>query len=163
MELATPHDFEFELGAVLRCKITGFEGVLVTRTQWLANCNTYSLKPQTLKDGLPQDSKNFDEPMLELVKGDEFNLGDFGEFEFELGSVLKDKVTGFKGVVTARSQFISDCNNYCLKPQELKDGIPIDVKWFDEPLLAVVKSGSFEVPPDPTGGPERDVPTSPLG
>jgi heat shock protein HspQ len=61
-------NFKYELGDVLRDKITGFEGVVVARTQWLSNCNVYSLQSQVLHEGKPQDRQAFDEPQLELVK-----------------------------------------------------------------------------------------------
>lgn len=60
-------EFKFDLGDKVRDKITNFEGVLIGRHQWLNNCNTYSVKPTTLKDGAPQDSCSFDEPQLDLV------------------------------------------------------------------------------------------------
>lgn len=62
--------FMFELGSRVRDKITGYEGIIICRAQWLNNCNTYSVKRTELKDGLPQDSVSFDEPQLELVEED---------------------------------------------------------------------------------------------
>jgi hypothetical protein len=61
-------DFVFQLGSQVRDTLTGFEGVVVCRAQWLNNCNTYSVKPRKLKDGIPQESHSFDEPQLELVE-----------------------------------------------------------------------------------------------
>lgn len=64
-----PNDFKFNLGDVLRCSINGFEGVCVSRSQWLANCNTYGIQPRDLDDkGMPKESKHFDEPLLALVE-----------------------------------------------------------------------------------------------
>jgi hypothetical protein len=58
-------DFKFKLGHVVRDQITGFEGVIVCRSQWLTNCNTYGVKPQKLKDdGTPMSTEHFDEPNL---------------------------------------------------------------------------------------------------
>ena len=146
-DLATPHDFRFDIGSTLKCKITGFEGVLVARTQWIANCNTYTLRPKTLnKDGEIQDTKGFDEPMLDLEKENPFDLPDQEEFEFELGAVLRDNITGFEGVVTGRSQWVAGGNNtYCLKPQKLKDGMPQKTEWFDEAMLSL-KASTFYSP-----------------
>lgn len=61
-------DFDFNLGDRVRDKITGFEGIVVARTQWFNNCNTYGVQPTALKDGMPQDRVPFDEPQLVLVK-----------------------------------------------------------------------------------------------
>lgn len=61
-------EFKFNLGDKAKDTITGFEGVVTGRHQWLNNCNTYSVQPTVLKDGRPQDNCNFDEPQLELVE-----------------------------------------------------------------------------------------------
>ena len=60
--------FKFSLGSVLEEDITGFTGVVVSRTQWLSNCNTYGLKSKKLKYGIPQDLVYFDEPRLKIVE-----------------------------------------------------------------------------------------------
>ncbi len=63
----TPNDFKFNLGDKVKDQITGFEGVVVCRSQWLNCCNTYTVKPVELKDGVPQEAVYFDEPQLDLV------------------------------------------------------------------------------------------------
>ena len=62
------NEFKFDLGDEVRDTITSYSGVIIGRTQWLTNCNTYLVKSRELKDGKPMDSVNFDEPSLELVK-----------------------------------------------------------------------------------------------
>jgi len=61
--------FKFDLGDKTKDKITGFVGLVVCRTQWLNQCNTYGIRSQTLKDGAPIEPQYFDEPQMELVKG----------------------------------------------------------------------------------------------
>jgi hypothetical protein len=56
-------------------------------------------------------------------------------YKFELGEVLRDKVTGFEGVCVGRSNHISGCDTFGVQPQTLKDGAPQDARWFDEPRL----------------------------
>jgi len=61
-------------------------------------------------------------------------------FGFELGEILKDKITGFKGVVMGRTEYFTDCIHYGLLSQKLSDsGKPIDWQWFDETRLIKVK------------------------
>jgi len=62
-----PIDFKFNLGDILKDRITGFEGVVICRAQWLANCNTYGLQSQKLKEAKPLERQHFDEPNLEPV------------------------------------------------------------------------------------------------
>lgn len=40
-------------------------------------------------------------------------------FTFELGSKVKDLINGFEGVVTARLEFLTGCNQYCVNPSSL--------------------------------------------
>ena len=42
-------NFKYELGVLAKDTITGFEGIIVCRTQWLTNCNVYGLKSRDLK------------------------------------------------------------------------------------------------------------------
>ena len=79
--------------------------------------------------------------------------------KFGLGSKVKDRVTGFKGIVAARTQWLNNCTTYGLRSQKLEAGKPSDLEWFDEPQLKLVKPNIFAHKPD-TGGPNRPVPQS---
>ena len=54
---------------------------------------------------------------------------------FEFGEVLRDKVTGFKGIVMARTEYWTECFHYGLQSQKLKDGKPAPWQWFDETMV----------------------------
>jgi len=83
------------------------------------------------------------------------------EAKFELGEVLKDRITGFKGVAMARTQYFTECDHYGLCPQKLENGKPSDWEWFDDTRLDRVtgskkivlgdrkkpSSGKFPAPP----------------
>lgn len=56
-------------------------------------------------------------------------------FKFKRGEHLSDLITGFVGVVVARSDSITSCNQYCLQPPLDKDGKHVDARWFDEHCL----------------------------
>ena len=79
------------------------------------------------------------------------------EFKFDLGTEVKDIFTGFTGLIVCRSQWIHNCNTYGVKPKELKDGVPQDNQFFDEPQLKVVKKKVVR-PRRNTGGPCSPVP-----
>ena len=61
-------NFKFDLGDKLVDTVTGFEGIVTSRTQWIHNCNVYGLQSAELKDGKPRDREHFDEPQLKVVK-----------------------------------------------------------------------------------------------
>lgn len=58
--------FKFELGAILRDVVTGFEGVVMVRSQYFTGCAHYGLERQKLtKDGQPDANYTyFDETRL---------------------------------------------------------------------------------------------------
>lgn len=56
------------LGSVMRDKITGFEGAVTARTEWLTGCATVELQPRVDKDGKVPKSEWFDENRLETVE-----------------------------------------------------------------------------------------------
>lgn len=84
-------------------------------------------------------------------------------FKFGFGTMLKDKITGYKGIVTARTEYFTGCRHYGLLRVGLteKGGVP-DSEWFDESRLEQVgtrvitlprsvtdpPSGRFENPPE---------------
>jgi len=90
-------------------------------------------------------------------KNDNFETNQSPNFKFDLGSILEDKITGFKGVVMYRTQWIHNCNVYGLKTQILKDGAPQDIQAFDEPQLSLVEENVYERN-NKTGGPTKQMP-----
>ena len=75
-----------------------------------------------------------------------------------LGDKAKDKVTGFTGIVTARTVFLNGCVRCGVQSDKLKDGLPTDIQWFDEPQLILVKANAVETGPRDTGGPMNCMP-----
>lgn len=67
MNIEDPQPFVFALGEEVKDKITGVTGIVTAQTHWLTGCNTVTIKPRALKDGVPQDNMSFDEPWLERV------------------------------------------------------------------------------------------------
>lgn len=59
------------------------------------------------------------------------------EFKYELGYEATDVVTGFKGTISGRVQYITGCNQYQLSTKS-KNG-DFHTCWFDEHRLKVGK------------------------
>ena len=55
------------------------------------------------------------------------------EWKFDLGEEVKDVVTGFKGVIIVRSQWLNGCVQYGIKPRVKRDGKLSETEYFDEP------------------------------
>lgn len=56
-----------------------------------------------------------------------------------MGDVAKDTITGFEGVVVARTKWLHGCERLTIQPQSLHDGKPVESATFDEPQLALVR------------------------
>ncbi len=74
----------------------------------------------------------------------------------ELGDLVKDQVSGFKGIATARHTFLQGCDRISVQPAVDKEGKLPETQAFDEPQLDIEKVA--KVPPAPvvagkTGGP----------
>ncbi len=78
----------------------------------------------------------------------------------KLGDRAKDVISGLKGIVVGRTEWLYGCARIGLQPEELKDGKPVETQWFDEAQVGVVKRGVIKAPAlaapvTSTGGPDR--------
>jgi len=76
-----------------------------------------------------------------------------------LGDKAECQVTGFKGIVTAISDYIDGCRQVCLTPKVGKDGQVMESHWFDIERLKVKKQSAINLNSQPTGGPQPSPPT----
>ncbi len=77
---------------------------------------------------------------------------------FALGDLLKDRVTGFKGIVIATTEWLNGCVRLTLQPQGLnKDGKVHDTLTLDVEQLELVKAAVAAPSPTKTGGPMPEI------
>lgn len=78
-------------------------------------------------------------------------------FKFRLGAEVKDIITGFKGVIAGRTQYMTGCNRYCIQDRKLdKDGKPRDWVQLDENQLQLVSSKEIKLDTETDrGGPRQ--------
>lgn len=80
--------------------------------------------------------------------------------KYELGQELKDIITGFKGIVMGRTEYLTGCVHYGLSPQKLtENGKTPDYEWIDESRLVATgkKIKGYKCPE--TSGPEQNAPS----
>ena len=77
----------------------------------------------------------------------------------ELGNKVKDTVTGYEGIATARIEYLNGCIQYCVKPKIGKDGKMPEGEYIDEGELKDLGKG-IKAAPKETGG---DMPDTPNG
>ena len=59
----------------------------------------------------------------------------------DLGDEARDTITGYRGVVIARTQWLTGCDRLTLQPPVDKEGKVPENASFDEPYLELVKAG----------------------
>lgn len=78
----------------------------------------------------------------------------------QLGSKVRDAITGFEGIATGRTDWLYGCTRITIEPDKLdKEGKPIEAQWFDEQRIEVVKVDEPKVSKDSSarsGGPQKD-------
>ena len=79
-----------------------------------------------------------------------------------LGQRVRDKISGYEGVVVARTEWLWGCVRYGVRSEKLdKEGLPLEDKWFDEDEILVLPAEVQEAPRPSaerrvaTGGPAR--------
>jgi len=66
------------------------------------------------------------------------------EFEYELGDLLMEKVTGYVGVCMVRAEYSTGCIHYGIQSQELKDGELREWHWLDHSRLVRVSAKTVD-------------------
>lgn len=76
----------------------------------------------------------------------------------QLGDEVRDEVTGFQGIATARYSYLNGCNRVFVQPKVDKEKMTLPAgATFDEPQLVVIKA-KFATGDNSTGGPEKYMP-----
>jgi hypothetical protein len=61
------------------------------------------------------------------------------------GDEVKDIVTGFRGIVTARTSWLHGCDRISITPNKLgSDGLPVKEQSFDEQRVEIIKRGKVK-------------------
>ena len=81
-------------------------------------------------------------------------------FKFECGDKVKDVVTGLQGVIMARIEYLTGCNQYAVTAQKLtKEGKRPDWEYIDENRLEKA-GGKLKLPSEkrPDRGADGNLP-----
>lgn len=75
----------------------------------------------------------------------------------KLGDKVRDKVTGFTGIMSVLSIYLTGCSRAGVQPKIGEDGKVPEAMYFDLPMLEVLESEVVTPIPTEKGGP-RDAP-----
>jgi len=85
-----------------------------------------------------------------------------------VGDMVRERITGFTGIVTAITTWLNGCKRCGVQPVGLHEGKPIEAEWYDLEQVDVIERGSYfkatfvnkdaevSAPPPRTGGPQND-------
>ncbi len=59
---------KIKLGDEVKCRVTGFQGIVVSTSQWITGCDRVGVRAPMTKEGKLGEAYDFDEPVLELIK-----------------------------------------------------------------------------------------------
>lgn len=133
-----------------KCKdiVTGFEGILKSRAMFITGCD----RVEIVND---DKEKWFDVPVTKIIdKGVYEDLqqtrqcntyDDISEALYNFGVLAKDKITGYKGKIVAKSISISGDISYGLSPRFEKESRNNDAIWFDEGRIEIVDIKKDEI------------------
>jgi len=77
------------------------------------------------------------------------------EFKYDLGIEAQDRMAGFKGIIFGRTDYLTGCNTYGLRPSVDKEGKLQEAEWFDESMIKSVGKGISIDPEEDDGGPQE--------
>ena len=63
----------------------------------------------------------------------------------QLGSRVKDTLTGFKGIAIGRCEYLHGCAQILIKPEKLKNLLPINGQWIDEQRVITINKLKVKV------------------
>lgn len=82
-------------------------------------------------------------------------------WEFDLGTCVKDRVTGFKGTITARIEYLNGCLQYCIESKLDKEGKIQKHQYIDEGQLKFISGPVIKLSEKEEEGPGGWQPNEP--
>ena len=126
-----------KFGTVATDKLTGFSGSVIALVQYLNGCISYQIQPPTKHDGDKPAKKPAEKLWVDShdLDGEPDNKSVDDLFIIDFGEKVKQKPTGFKGVISVRYAYANGSRRYAVQPTKLKKGYPQEDRIFDEQEL----------------------------
>ena len=74
-----------------------------------------------------------------------------------LGDRVKDKITGFKGIVVGITYWLNGCVRAGVQMEKMKKGESIQTEWIDDVQLEVLKHRIISFKPPGPSGPRKNA------
>lgn len=151
---------KIKLGQTAVDLVTGYVGIVESRSSYLHGCDRYGLQAKMKDDGTIPVSLMVDEPQLKIFDDDQVIKISEPEQIIKLGLKVRDSVSGFKGISLGRVVYINGCARICISPKHDKDGKLIQSSWFDEEQIEIIEDKpAVKTGDNIKGGPAPSIPT----
>jgi hypothetical protein len=67
------------------------------------------------------------------------------KFKYELGTRAKNIITGVKGIITARVQYLTGCDQYCIQSKSKDGNSAGEATWVDVNAMKPLKGKKLEI------------------
>lgn len=84
-----------------------------------------------------------------------------------MGKTVQDRITGFEGIITGISSYLTGCDQVCITPKSKDDNLKNDSIWLDTSRVVILNKKRFVLSGEDlreeseeklNGGPQHDAP-----
>jgi hypothetical protein len=158
--------YMIKLGTKVKDSVNGFEGIATSRVTHINGHVQYGVTPKVGKDGKRLEIIYLEEARIngsDLSNLQHTESGNIKAGLIHLGNRVKDSITGFEGIATARIEYLTGCAQIAVTPKMVPSPeLPNTTEYFDEhrltgeKLMEVVKTESANKRAN--GGPSIRIP-----
>jgi hypothetical protein len=131
---------EIKLGQKVRCRVTGFTGIVTAIASYAHMCNRVLVAPPVDKDGDLPEEVQIDEPQLEVLEEPTFAIPTLPKQRIRLGDKVRDPFSEYAGIAMGRTVYINGCSRILVHPRHTASKEKFDSGiWFPEGQLEVKK------------------------
>lgn len=171
------------LGSTVRDMVSGFNGIACAKTDVLNGNVQIGIQPKVGESNQFPESLCFDIQTVEVIDAglsDKCTDPDPTALAFDLGTKVRDMVTGVEGILTSRTVFLNGCVQYGIRPRaghyskEFESGLYVDWNHIERVGAGILpkiaqskKAGLFDRlfskdKPKPTPEPEKRITGGPV-
>lgn len=157
-DMADSIGFKF-LGKEVQDAVSGVKGICTGFTLQANHNVMITITPRT-ENNTYQEPWLYDHNIVDITGEGVSNRVIFPEpTPFKIGSKVRDKISGYEGIITEQHFFLSGCVNHSVAATDvLEKGVPVNKPFVTERLELVGEDKSIsEAPKTKTGGPNKRI------